>query len=95
MLSEEARKIIFTGVFPQFIDEIERFVDAHFIDDSNENGFEVFKHDLKYLENEIAEVAKGISTGVAFINKIRDIQQADLNDFEMEDEEEEDEIDHP
>jgi hypothetical protein len=92
-LSEESRKIIFTGVFPQFIDEIETFVDTHFIEDSNEVGFEMFKLDIKYLEQEISELAKGISTGQAFINKIREIQNAELQDFELEDEEEEDEDD--
>ena len=91
-LSEESRKIIFTVVFPQFIDEIESFVDEHFLNDNNEEGFEVFKHDLGHLEREITELAKNISTGQAFIHKIREIQQADLNDFDLEEEEEEDEF---
>ena len=93
MLHEETRKVIFTSVFPFFIDEIEQFVDQHFIDDSNEEGFEIFKHDLEYLEKEITELAKNISTGQAFIHKIREIQEADLQDFEMEEEEDEDESD--
>jgi hypothetical protein len=90
-LTEESRKIIFTGVFPQFIDEVEHYVDQHFIDSNDELGFAVFKRDLKYLETEINELAKNISTGQAFINKIRDIQDADLKDFDLEEEEEEDE----
>lgn len=90
-LSEESRKIIFTGVFPQFIDEIEHYVDQHFINANDEKGFAVFKRDLKHLETEITELAKNISTGQAFINKIREIQDADLKDFDLEEEEEEDE----
>ena len=90
-LTEESRKIIFTGVFPQFIDEIERYVDQHFINTNDEQGFAVFKRDLKHLETEITELAKNISTGQAFINKIREIQDAELKDFDLEEEEEEDE----
>ena len=90
-LSEESRKIIFTGVFPQFIDEIEDFLQRNFIEEEKEEGFKVFKKDLEYLEREISDLAKGISTGQAFINKIRGIQEAELHEFEMEEEEEEDE----
>lgn len=81
-------------MFPQFIDEIERFVDQHFLDQSNEEGFNIFKRDLSYLEKEITELSKNISTGQVFINKIREYQEAELNDFELEDEEDEEEDHH-
>ncbi|CAI2381418.1 unnamed protein product [Moneuplotes crassus] len=91
-LNEESRKIIFTSVFPTFIDEIDSFVDEHFINDHNEEGFTIFKHDLGFLEKEITDLAKNISTGQAFIHRIGEIQGAELNDFDLESEEEEEEF---
>lgn len=86
VLDEECRKIIFNGVFPTFIDEIEIF-----IENMDEEGFNWFKNDLKHLEKETMSLAKNISTGVAFINKIRELQKAKLDDLVYEEEEESEE----
>ena len=94
ILSEESRKIIFTGVFPQFLDEIDKFIDINFIENNNEEGLNIFKKDLSFLEKEIKELTQGISTGIGFINRIRDIQEARIEDFQMEEEEDEEEDDH-
>ena len=91
ILSEESRKIVFTGVFPQFLDEIDKFIDTNFIENNNEAGLNIFKKDLNYLENEIKHLTQGISTGIGFINRLRDIQEAGIDDFQMEEEEDEEE----
>jgi hypothetical protein len=86
MLSEESRRMIFIGVFPIFIDEIDDF-----ISNIDEQGFEWLKNDLKHLENETKTLVTDISTGVAFIGKIRELQQASIEDLVYEEEEEDEE----
>lgn len=93
ILSEESRKIVFTGVFPQFLDEIDKFIDTNFIENNNEAGLNIFKKDLNYLENEIKHLTQGISTGIGFINRLRDIQEAGIDDFQLEEEEDEEDDD--
>lgn len=86
-LNDECRKIIFNGVFPNFIDEIGELVNG-----LNEESFEWFKHDLKFLEKDTSDLASGVSTGVAFMNRIKELQDATIEDLVyMEEEEDEDE----